>query len=197
MDLEAAKAFILEKLRTELPDRRTYHSLEHTLDVYAAVIDIAARERVDAVEMQLLKTAALFHDAGFTEHDVDHEEAGCRIVRRALPGFGYAPEHVERVCALIMSTRIPHRPEDRLEEILCDADLDYLGRPDFVRIGDLLFAELRAYGVLSSELEWNRVQERFLREHRFFTATNMRDRDPLKAAHLAGLQRWLAENDPS
>lgn len=197
MDHQAAKAYILLKLREELPDRRTYHSLEHTLDVYAAVIDIAAQEGVEGEDLVLLKTAALYHDSGFTEQDLHHEDASCAIARRTLPGFGYEGRQVERVCTMIQATRIPHQPEDDLSRILCDADLDYLGRTDFERIGALLFAELRAYGVLSTELEWNRIQVRFLEEHRFFTATNQRERDPLKAEHLNGLRRWLADHDPA
>ena len=193
MDHQGAKAFILLKLRKELPAQRTYHCLEHTLDVYASVIDIAEKEHVAGEDLLLLKTAALFHDVGFTVQDLDHEEAGCRIARAELPRFGYSPDQVERIGAMIMATRIPHDPHDLVSMILCDADLDYLGRNDFTRVGATLFEELKAYGVLSTELEWDTLQVRFLEEHRFFTRTSQVSRDPLKRRHLEQLRDRLKE----
>ena len=195
MDQRGAKAFILKKLRYDLPEGRTYHSLEHTLDVLAAVIDIAAQEGVTDQELELLKTAALYHDAGFTVQDEDHEVVSCGLARESLPAFGYAPEQEERICSMIMATKIPQSPgDDKLARILCDADLDYLGRPDFFRIGDELFAEMKRFGRLSTEREWNELQVSFLQGHTYFTATNIRDRQPAKLEHLAAVQRWLKEH---
>lgn len=191
MDHQAARAHILLKLREELPPQRTYHSLEHTLDVYASVIDIAEQEGVTGEDLDLLKTAALYHDAGFTVSDEDHERAGCALVRGQLPGFGYSEQQVERICAMILATRIPQRPQDELGRILCDADLDYLGRGDFHRIGRTLFEEFKAYGVLQEEEEWNRRQVAFLEAHSFFTPTNIRLREPLKQEHLRQLRELL------
>lgn len=194
MDPQAARTYILAKLEAELPKERTYHSLEHTLDVYASVVDIAEKEGVKGEGLTLLKIAALYHDCGFTVQNRDHEEVGCRLVREKLPEFGFTTEHVERICDMIMSTRIPQTPRNKLARILCDADLDYLGRDDFHRIGADLFNEMKHYGVLSTEREWNELQERFLQRHKYFTATNKRLREPVKQAHLAEVKAWLKEN---
>jgi predicted metal-dependent HD superfamily phosphohydrolase len=194
MDALGAKAYILERLMSELPKERTYHSLEHTLDVYASAIDIAEQEGVTGEDLALLKTAALYHDCGFIMHGIDHEEHGCNVVREQLPRFGYSPEQVRRICDMIMSTRIPQSPRNKLSRILCDADLDYLGRGDFGIIGSTLFAEMRTFGVLKTELEWNQLQVRFLERHTYFTSTNKRLREPVKQAHLAALRSWLADH---
>jgi predicted metal-dependent HD superfamily phosphohydrolase len=194
MDLHAAKDFILEKLRRELPANRTYHSQAHTWDVYLTAIDIAQKEGINGEDLQLLKTAALFHDSGFTEQALDHEEVSCRIARSVLPGFGYSPPQVEYICKMILATRIPQSPRDKLSRILCDADLDYLGRDDFFKIGAKLFEELREYKVLGTEREWNELQMRFLSKHKFHTATNKRDREPMKRVHLDKVARWLEQN---
>lgn len=195
MDQRAAKAFILAKLRAELPTDRTYHSFEHTLDVYASTITIAEMEGVVGEDLDLLKTAALFHDSGFLIQDLEHEEGSCQLVRDNLPRFGYSPEQVGRVCVMILSTKVPQDPQDHLARILCDADLDYLGRPDFFRIGSLLFAELLGHGSVSSEREWNRIQVSFLEKHHYFTATNVKLREEGKQAHLAAVRAWLAERE--
>jgi len=194
MDPQAARTYILTRLRTELPVARTYHSLEHTLDVYASVVDIAEQEGVTGEGLTLLKIAALYHDCGFTVQDLDHELAGCGLVREKLPEFGFSAEQVERICDMIMSTRIPQTPRNKLARILCDADLDYLGRGDFERIGSALFQEMRHYGVLSTERQWNELQVRFLERHKYFTATNKRSREPVKQQHLAKVKDWLLGN---
>ncbi len=191
MDQRAAKAFILAKLKDELPEKRTYHCLEHTLDVYASAIDIGEQEGVSGEDMVLLSTAALYHDAGFLLQDLEHEEASCRLVREHLPQWGYSSGQIERICAMIMATRIPQTPHDKLSRILCDADLDYLGRDDFFEIGNTLYAELRSYGVLSTEREWNELQDKFLSHHHYHTSTNKNLREARKQEHLAEVRRKL------
>lgn len=185
MDPRAAEEYILGRLRTGLPAQRSYHSYEHTMDVFRTAMSIAGAEGVTGEELELLKTAALYHDAGFLVSDVEHERVGCGMARETLPGFGYTPEQVERICVMIMATKIPQGPVDALSRILCDADLDYLGRPDFYRIGATLFQEMKHYGVLSTEREWNELQVRFLRKHAYFTDRSRTEREPVKRRHLA------------
>lgn len=194
MDTEGAKAYILAKLKNELPADRTYHSLEHTLDVYASAIGIAEQEGVTGEGFMLLKIAALYHDSGFTVQNLEHEVAGCAIVRTNLPGFGFSEQQIELICDMIMATRIPQTPRNKLGRILCDADLDYLGRNDFDRIGSALFQEMRTYGVLKTEREWNELQVRFLERHRYFTGTNKRSREAEKQMHLLAVRKWLEAN---
>ena len=191
MDVIGARTYILQRLRNELPATRTYHCLEHTLDVYASAIDIAEKEGLVGEPLVLLKIAALYHDAGFILQDKEHELAGCRLIREVLPGFGFATEQVEMICGMILATRIPQSPQDQLARILCDADLDYLGRSDFEAIGKTLLAEFRSYGVLSTEREWNQLQANFLERHRYFTDTNKTLREPVKQVHLARVRDWL------
>ncbi|MCB0771169.1 MAG: HD domain-containing protein [Flavobacteriales bacterium] len=194
MDPQGARTFILAKLKNELPADRTYHSLEHTLDVFASVVDIAEKENVTGEGLELLKVAALYHDVGFTEKDLDHENVGCRIARESLPGFGFDAKQIEKICAMILATRIPQAPRNKLARILCDADLDYLGRADFDSIGQALYIEMKAYGVLHTERQWNELQVRFLERHHYFTVTNKRHREPMKQEHLARVKQWLIDN---
>lgn len=194
MDPQAARAFILAKLRDGLPVDRSYHSFEHTLDVYASTVTIAEEEGVAGEDLDLLKTAALYHDSGFLSQPENHEEGGCLEVREHLPRFGYAKDQVEQICEMIMATKIPQHPRNKLSEILCDADLDYLGRSDFFSIGDLLFKEMKAHGALTTRREWNLLQEEFISKHAYFTETSRKLRGPLKKEHLEWVRQWLREN---
>jgi putative nucleotidyltransferase with HDIG domain len=193
MDYRAAKQFILAKLRDELSEQLRYHGIHHTLDVLKMATEICESEGIEGHNLLLVKTAALYHDAGFVKNKhAGHEAEGCLMVREYLPGFGYAESDIETICGMIMATKIPQSPTNILEEILCDADLDYLGRTDFFRIGHSLFEELQAYHLLSDEQSWNRLQVSFLSAHKFYTTTNKALREPVKLRYLEGLKELVA-----
>lgn len=193
MDYRAAKQFILAKLRAELSDQLTYHGLHHTLDVLKMATEICESEGVGERDRILVKTAALFHDAGFVKNKhAGHEAEGCILVRESLPQFGYKLVDIECICGMIMATKIPQSPGNLLEQILCDADLDYLGREDFFAIGETLFEELQAYNLIGDAQSWNRLQVSFLSAHRFHTRTNKTMREPVKRRYLEDLQDLVA-----
>ncbi|MBP7511395.1 MAG: phosphohydrolase [Bacteroidia bacterium] len=183
MDFSAAEAFILNKLKTELPGNLYYHSYHHVMDVLNASIQYAQMEKISAYDLVLLKTAVLFHDSGFTIQSKDHEELGCKIVKESLPNFGYSPDEIASICGMIMATKIPQSPNNLLEQIICDADLDYLGRDDFWEIGYNLYKELEIYGILTDEKEWNKLQLRFLSSHQYFTQSAKDNRQGKKDLH--------------
>ena len=197
MNFHAAKAFVLDKLEHELSDKLAYHGIHHTLDVLYTIEELCYLEKVTPYEELLLKTAALFHDSGFTIDNKEHEKLGCQIASRHLPIYGYTPKEVIRICGMIMATRIPQNPKNYLEEIMCDADLDYLGRDDFYDIGSTLFKELKAYQVLQTEEAWNRIQVNFLEKHAFFTRTNKKRRSPKKQQYLKELKEIVSRYEKS
>ena len=72
--------------------------------------------RVSQEELLLLKTAALFHDIGYTQGTEGHEERGAKIVAEELPPLGYTTSQVQRVTNLILATKMPQTPQDYLEK---------------------------------------------------------------------------------
>jgi len=184
MQFQQAKKFILHKLKNELPKHLSYHSVAHIKDVFDSSKLLAKEEGVKGKELKLLLTAALFHDSGFLVNRQEHEKESCGIALQYLPGFGYTTEDIKRICGMIMATKIPQTPHNHLEEILADADLDYLGRNDFFTIGNKLFEELCIYGILNTEKEWNVLQVKFLESHHYFTPTAIRLRKAVKDSHL-------------
>lgn len=179
------KKFILGKLRKELPKHLSYHSVEHVKDVVNACKLLAKHENVKGENLKLLLTAALFHDSGFLVNAKEHEKLSCNIAKEHLPEYGYTEPQIEKICGMIMATKVPQKPHNHLEQIICDADLDYLGRDDFFTIGDKLFSELSMYGILSTENEWNKLQVKFLESHNYFTETAISLRQENKDKHLA------------
>jgi uncharacterized protein len=184
IELSELKQIVFDKLNKELPKHLYYHSLGHVVDVYDSAMRIAERENVDPNEQNLLLTAALLHDSGFIYQSKNHEDKGAEIAREMLPQYGYSADEIEQICGMILATKIPQSPQTKLEEIICDADLDYLGRDDFWKIGDSLHQEILAGGAEMSVKEWNELQFRFLSAHHYFTETAIAERKSKKQQHL-------------
>ncbi len=191
MEYEKIKKIILQKLKEKLPEHLSYHSVMHVKDVINAVEEIAVAENIHGEDLMLLKTAALFHDTGFLHGAKDHEEKSCEIAQKFLPDYGYSQPQIDKIKDMIMATKIPQTPKNHLEEILADADLDYLGRDDFFTIGDKLFEELTMFGIVNSERDWNLLQEKFLESHHFFTQTAINNRNKKKQENLEVIKSKL------
>ncbi|HEX4851207.1 MAG TPA: HD domain-containing protein, partial [Puia sp.] len=127
MQFEQLHYFVVSKLKNELPKHLSYHDVQHTLDVIQSAEILAREENVTGEDLTLLLTAALVHDTGYLEAYAGHEEISCSFAKTYLPQYEYTPEQVNRVCEMILATRIPQDPKDLLSKILCDGDLFYLG----------------------------------------------------------------------
>ena len=170
MNLAVVKEFVVNYLCGKLNPSFHYHDVAHTVDVHESVIRIAGMEKVSPEETALLETAALFHDIGMTRQYDDHESASVALSHSLLPGLGYDAEAVEQVCSLIMATKLPTGPLTLAERIICDADLDYLGRSDFFMRSFQLRAEWELFGVMNCDpVEWLQFEAGFLRSHDYFT----------------------------
>ena len=191
MDYTTIYKLIIEKLEKELSKNLFYHSVFHVIDVISAVEEIAKKEGISGESLILLKTAALFHDTGFLYRSENHEEKSCEVAQQFLPEYGYSQEHIDKIEGMIMATKIPQNPKNHLEKILSDADLDYLGRDDFFIIGEKLFDELKFHGAIKSEYEWNLIQEKFLKNHNFFTIHSIATRSKKKDENLNAIKSKL------
>ncbi|MFN2456955.1 MAG: HD domain-containing protein [Chitinophagaceae bacterium] len=190
VDFAQIKNHILQRLKYSLPTYLIYHNVNHTLDVLKQAVVIAGEEGINSLEdMFLIKVAALYHDTGFIYLYKGHEEKSCEIAMEELASFGVDEKIVKCICGMIRATRIPQSPKTVLEQIICDADLDYLGRQDFYEIGEGLFKEFFHQKIVKNELEWNLVQVRFLENHTYFTKSSKLKREALKQQHLNEIRR--------
>ena len=184
---------ILDKLERELPGYLFYHNVKHTVDVVTEVELIGWAEGCSDEEILILKTAGLFHDVGHTVIYDGHEYQGTLIAREMLPKYNYSPEQIERICSVIMSTKLPPQPTNLLEEIICDSDLDYLGRSDFIPVSNTLFEELKAQNKMGSLNDWNKIQVRFISGHQYFTKTARSLREVNKKLQIERIQSLITE----
>jgi uncharacterized protein len=179
---------ILDKLINETPQHLHYHSIDHTLDVYESASIIAKLEGVSATDYKLLQIAAIYHDVGYLIEKQNHEEHSCDMARKYLPQFKYSEEEINTICTLIMATKMPQNPKTHSEEIICDADMDYLGRSDFFSVSKRLYKEMLVLGTIRNWEEWIQLQEVFLKQHHYFTASAIKLRQAEKEQNLKIIQ---------
>ena len=178
------KNFIVNLLRNNIQEQYHYHNFNHTLYVEEKALEIGRHEECTGEELELLSAAALWHDTGYIKTYINHEEESCLMARQYLPAYGYSTAEIDRVNGMIMATKIPQSPENKLEEILADADLEYLGTDSFEIKSDNLFKELQFLNSSLTEEKWNQMQISFLQKHHYFTRFCKENRTPIKQIYL-------------
>lgn len=184
---------ILDKLEKELPVYLFYHNVKHTVDVVTEVELIGWAENCTDEEILLLKTAGLFHDVGHVIAYDNHEYHGTVIAREMLPRFNYSPAQIDKICEIIMATKLPPQPSNLLESIICDSDLDYLGRSDFIPVSNTLYEELKAQNKMGTLNDWNKIQVKFISGHQYFTATARSLREVNKQLQIERIQSLITQ----
>jgi uncharacterized protein len=174
-------------LRTRLPAYLTYHTPEHTAHVIEKAELISHEENVNGRDLYLIKVAALFHDIGFIRQAKNHEEIGCEICSLKLVRYNFSTEEIQRVCGMIMATKIPQQPTNLFEKIVADADLEYLGTDQFYPISQNLFNEFRHYDPHLTAGRFNELQINFMRKHHYHTDYCIANREEMKQKHLMEL----------
>ena len=189
MQFEKVQSYLISRLENELPSYLKYHNAQHTKEVVRDVQHLAKAEDVSEDDLRILSTAALFHDAGFLEVGYnDHEEVSCKIAKALLPNFDYSEEQIELINTLIMATKLPQEPATKLEKILCDADLYYLGTENYYKIAGNLYNEWKEIGMVKNKEEWKQKQIAFLEAHQYFTKTAMNECAMVKQKNFAHLK---------
>ena len=193
MDFEHARKTILNRLKSSLPDELTYHDIKHTLNVEKAAQRLAKLEGIKGEELILLRTAVLFHDAGYILSNEGNEEIAIKLMRSELPHFGYTEEQIKKTARIIRATIKGTEPTSLLEMIMCDADHDYLGRADYHSVAVKLRTELEDQGKIMTDEEWIKFQLNYLvNEHVFYTETARNIRLPGKTRRIEELNEQLA-----
>jgi predicted metal-dependent HD superfamily phosphohydrolase len=157
------------EILTPLPGTLLYHNLLHAMDVREAAQRLASMENVSPGDRLLLETAALFHDAGYLVSYHDNEKEAVKIVQEHLPSLGFDSFQIQIISRLILATAMPQRPETSLEQVLCDADLDNLGRDDFIIKTELIRKEINTFGEPIGEKNWFIKTLEMVETHQYFT----------------------------
>lgn len=135
-------------LKSQLDSALTYHSYEHSDDVTGMAVALAADDGIEKHDLLLLGIAAAYHDSGFIEQRLNHEEIGASLAEEAMRNdVRFSSDDIKLTRQMILDTKLQavgmsHEINTRLSPWLIDADLSNLGRPNFILQTNLLADEL-------------------------------------------------------
>ena len=178
---------LLSTLETSLPEHLTYHTLSHTIDVANVCNDYIKRYAIDDEHAKLIRIAAVGHDLGYIISPEEHEERSIQTLAHLPPSI-LNTEEILLVNGMIRATKVPQEPTNLFEEIVADADLDYLGRPDYDVLSEGLYREFQYYNIVNNQEEWLDLQIKFLKNHKFHTPFAQEHRKPLKLQKIKELK---------
>ena len=136
----------------------------------------------------MLITAAYFHDTGYIREYDKNEPIAARMAGRILKLIGYLPTEIEKIQNMILSTDLAHEPKTHVEKILCDADLDHLGRRDFLELDGKLREGRRARGIdVSDDEQWYKGTLNLIKNHKFYTESQKKLREKEKQKNIQTL----------
>jgi adenylate cyclase len=181
---------IMDRLVRELSEKLLYHNVQHTGRVYRQVEILGQGEGVSQEEMLLLKSAALLHDIGHIDTFDGHEERSVEIAQELLPLYRFKEKQIDVICNLILSTKLPPGPVSLLEKIICDANLDHLGRSDFLIQSDRLFQEYLMNKKVINKKDWNALQIKLLENHEFYTETARQLREVSREQQIENIRQF-------
>ena len=185
--LKIVDEYIRALFRDELPDGIKYHDADHTLHPTRGVVAVANRiglsENISEHDRELLLAAAYFHDTGYIREYDKNEPIAARMAGRILKLIGYGPDEIEKIQKMILATDLAREPKTHIEKILCDADLDNLGREDFFKLDAKLREGRRARGLdVSDDLKWYKGTLKVIKNHQYYTESQkvLREKGKLK-----------------
>lgn len=187
---EVAYKMIEDFLINHLPKEYTYHTIHHIRDVVEQSERIAKKEKINKEDIADLKLAAWLHDVGYIWEPARHEARGAEYATTVLNAMDFPAQKINKINGMILATKIPQSPKNILEQIICDADLDYLGREGYEENSLLLLQEMRLKKQIT-DLDWLKIQDQFLSKHAYFTKTSNATRNTLKAKVLANIKAQL------
>jgi len=189
------KPCIVDILKKNLDKKLYYHGIHHTLDDVLPNSERIAKNEGINDEMYIIMTGALLHDIGCIESYYNHEKAGALFAEKYLPDFNYRKSEIEVIKNIIFATKIPQSPKTIFEKIVCDSDLDYLGRNDFSVLSEKFRKELEYHGKKFTQEEWLRYEIEFLEKHNYFTETEINLRNNKKIYNIKKLKNLLQKGN--
>jgi predicted metal-dependent HD superfamily phosphohydrolase len=188
--------YVRELFRDELPAGIKYHNADHTLHstkgVVAVANNLAKLEDVSELDRELIIAAAYFHDTGYIREYEKNEPIAARMAGRVLKLIGYKPDEIEKVQKMILATDPDVEPKTHVEKILCDADLDNLGREDFFQLDEKLREGRGIRGIdVSDDVTWYSNTLEFLKKHQYYTESQNMLREKGKQKNTRELLKKL------
>ncbi len=196
--ISLAKAHVSEFFKKNIGAEYVFHDFQHVKNVVEAVELVGKGCGLNGRELELLQMAAWFHDTGYIEGAEGHEERSCKFAVDFFSKHNVPEQDLDVITRCIMATKLPFKPKDLLEEIICDSDLSHLGKDIYWdRCGRLRQELLMTRSIFMSEQEWIQFELDFMGNHTYFTSAAHELYGKRKLKHIKQLQKQHERLNPT
>lgn len=190
--IQKSEEYVKKVLSERCPAQYKYHNYYHVQKVVEAAIVISDNENVSAEEKEIIILACLFHDLGYIDKCEGHEEMSCSYAQEFLTKEKYPSDKINIISSCILATKIPQQPKNKLEMIVCDADLHHLGSEDFLEVGNNLREEIEfSHKKKFTDLVWLETTIKFNKSHSYFTEYAKKNYGIRKESNVKELEELL------
>jgi len=182
--LDDVEQYVTYLLKHNLPETLKFHNFTHTKDVVNAVLKIGQNSGLSHEELEIITIAAWFHDTGHTVIYDGHEEESKKIAQKHLSILKYEERKIQKVNDCIQATKLPQNPKDKLEEVICDADLYHLSQQNYFIKSELLRKEWELIlHKFYSDMEWYELNITFFKKHCYLSSYGKKTLENQKKAN--------------
>lgn len=190
--LKKVENYVIELFAEKSLAENIFHNISHTKEVVDVAEKIATAEGLSLADTEIILIASWFHDTGHFHCCNGHEDQSSEYARKYLENESYPEKSIEKIIGCINATRIPQIPKNKLEEIVCDADLHHLGLIDIEEKGKILRKEFELRGIKTlSDIDWLKSSLEFFINHKFFTEYAKREFGLQKNLNQLKLEKML------
>ncbi|CAM2943937.1 phosphohydrolase [Chryseobacterium flavum] len=195
--LDKAKNYVEILFKDKLSSVYFYHNFIHTAYTVNKAEEIMKNTPVSDDDQEKVLLALWFHDTGYIECAMNHEERGVEIMKSFLIQENYSENYIRDVEKLILATKITHEPDNLLEKIVKDADFSHFAGHDYNDISDALRKEWELTNVRCfSNDEWNAGNLDMLKnKHTFYTEYAKENWEPLKKKNIKKIEKKLSKEE--
>lgn len=182
--IKEVKLFVTDLLY-RLPKNLCYHNLSHTEEVVEASKVLALHSKLTNVETEILLISAWFHDAGHGKTYFGHEIAGANLAKDFLMKINYPTVKITQVISCILCTQYPPKPQNKMQQILCDADMYHLTLNNYEERCFELKREIESVTNCDIPMHaWCSKNIEFLNSHNYFSKAGKKLFGKLKNSNL-------------
>jgi predicted metal-dependent HD superfamily phosphohydrolase len=165
-----ASNYVFSLFQEKLSKKLVYHTYKHTFEIAKEARELGQAYNLQEADMEALLLAAWFHDTGYIDTYVGHEEKSIEMATAFLEEEGYPEARIQVVADCILATRADQTAATLLQEILADADISNIGKDIFFANAELLRVEWEIFlKRFFTDAEWAQYQLDFLMSQRFKT----------------------------
>lgn len=195
--LQKAKNYVEILFKDKLSSVYFYHNFIHTAYTVNKAEEIMKNTPVSEEDQEKVLVALWFHDTGYIECALNHEERSVEVMKAFLHQENYPEDYISAVEKLILATKIQYEPQNLLEKIVKDADFSHFAGHDYSDISDALRKEWELTNVRCfSNEEWNAGNLDMLKnKHTFYTEYAKENWEPLKKKNIKKIEKKLEKEE--